>query len=153
VIFLTVVQIEFSRQSEAAWSRLVPVIEGVVVEDASYVREKVRERNASDSVMPSHHYTIGRTGRNASVPIDDNHSSSSNGASAVSFGSGYANGPSEMYGDASPPNPPSFPPPATPPNPNANPFGSENNGGRKQSYAFTDEEGEGGDEGDEVEEV
>jgi hypothetical protein len=141
-------QIEFNRQSEVAWSRLIPIIEDVVVEDPNYVRDKVQERNADDSVMPAHHYTIGRAGRQTSVPIAKPLAQPS--ASAVSFGSGYGSGPSESYGDASPPAPPSGPPPPTPP---SNPFGGETgSGGRKQSYAFTDEEGEGGEE-DEVEEV
>lgn len=151
-----VTQIEFNRQSENAWSRLVPVIESVVVEDAQYVRDKVQERNADDSAMPSHHYTIGRTGRTATVPIGNPVTSSTSPASAVSFGTGYGAGPSEHYGDSHndvPLPPPSSPPPVPTSQPPANPFG-DNNGGRKQSYAFTDEEGDGGDEGDEeVEEV
>ncbi len=152
-------QIEFNRQCEDAWARLIPVIEGVVVEDPTYVRSRVQEQNASDSLTPPLNYTIGRAGRNNNPPV----------ASAPSgFGGGYAppqanessnsSGFGSSAGSSSPhesyPAPPSCPPPA-PPVSAANPFGESNGGGqgaRKQSYAFTDEEGEGGDDG-EVEEV
>lgn len=135
-----------------------------MVEDPSYVRSKVQEQNANDSLTPPLHYTIGRAGR---APTAAPSAASTSAASG--FGGGYAppessntgyggsnsggNSPHESY-----PAPPSCPPPSAPPAvppAHANPFGGEAStiqGVRKQSYAFTDEEGDGGDD-EEVEEV
>ena len=177
---ITIPQIEFNKQCEVAWAALIPSIEGVVVEDPEYVRSKVQEQSAADSLTPPHNFTVGRkNSSSAAAPTAPSTSPSSGGfgfgGSASSSNNSNtttsSNNKHENY-DSSPsfPPPPSVPPPSTPapssPPTSSNPFGGEysrsSDGGngagaiqgvRQQSSAFTDEEGPGGDDDDEIEEV
>lgn len=153
-------QIEFNRQCEDAWAKLIPSIEGVVVEDPYQIRSKVQGPNAAYSKTPALNYTIGRGDRSPATPAS--------GASAGS-NAGYGSGgvtfapqatatavgdEGDEYDRPYPPAPSSPAPPAPPAA--SNPFGGDRNsaeihGVRKASNAFTDEEGEGGE--DDVEEV
>lgn len=110
-----------------------------MVEDPYQVRNFAQNQSASDARLPDHSFTSGRANNNVSFAQP-----SAPPARANPYGGDEDDEPAY-------PAPPSFPPPATPPA--ANPFGDSGDSqtGRKQSYAFTDEEGDGGDE--DVEEV
>eukprot|EP00428_Durinskia_dybowskii_P066394 CAMPEP_0170387430 /NCGR_PEP_ID=MMETSP0117_2-20130122/17553_1 /TAXON_ID=400756 /ORGANISM="Durinskia baltica, Strain CSIRO CS-38" /LENGTH=494 /DNA_ID=CAMNT_0010643297 /DNA_START=72 /DNA_END=1556 /DNA_ORIENTATION=+ len=138
-------QIEFNRQSEDFWAKLIPSIENVVVEDPYQVRSTAQSQSTSDSRVPEHNFT--RPGGNSNVSFAP--TSAPPRAPQSAPPSARANPYGDEGDEPSYPTPPSFPPPATPPA--SNPFGEDSQGVRKQSYAFTDEEGEGGDE--DVEEV
>ena len=69
ILLLLLLQIEFNRQSEEAWAKLIPSIENVMVQDPCEVRAGAKGQSATDSATPPLNYTIGRVGRTADVPI------------------------------------------------------------------------------------
>jgi hypothetical protein len=156
-----VLQIEFNRQSEDAWAKLIPAIEGVVVQDPHQVRESVQGQSAAFSQTPALNYTIGRANRPPPT-VASPASTRAEPAAPAWQSSAPASAPkAPVYEEdeessstdyKSYPAPPTSPPPAAPPA-QSNPFG-DSQGTRKGSYAFTDEEGEGGEGAEEdVEEV
>jgi hypothetical protein len=129
------------------------------VQDPHQVRETVQGQNAAASLTPALNYTIGRANRPppaaAPAPVRSTPAPAWQSPAPTSAPKApvYEEDEESSSTDYKAfPAPPSFPPPAAPPV-QANPFGDAQ-GTRKQSYAFTDEEGEGGEGAeDDVEEV
>lgn len=129
------------------------------MQDPHQVRESVQGQNAAFSQTPALNYTIGRANRPPpaaaspaavrSTPAPAWQSSAPTSASKAPV---YEEDEEPSTNYKSYPAPPTSPPPTAPPA-QANPFGDAQ-GTRKGSYAFTDEEGEGGEGADDdVEEV
>ena len=126
-----------------------------MVEDAAYVRSKVQEQNASDSACPAHNFTIGRrAGAGDSSPVAASSNNNNNNNKSSDYSTSSSSSSSSSYPPA-----PTFPAPPAPVSspPSSNPFGGSDNGTiqgvRQQSSAFTDDEGVGGEEDEEIEEV
>ena len=140
-----------------------------MVQDPCEVRAGAKGQSATDSATPPLNYTIGRAGRTADVPISNSYTAPASAPPqpqqawgqperSVQVAAANPYDDEEDQEDDTPvagrgyPAPPSFPPPATPPNPFVEQGTPQSTARKSKNSTFTDEEGEGGDEGEDEDE-